>query len=180
MVQDSWLMVVGGRVGGLGRSGLCGRWVVFIWRCHSTSFLSSSSSWWRKSWQTASTRSENWPLSTHFSATRVFILPQKPSQMRYWWRDSGARMWALRRVKGAGRRGAEGVLWPFRGGFGCFLSRFWGLASWVLRVWWCRNSLSVCLLGESIVLEIFQFQFFQFIFEGYHFSISPLFLFIYI
>ena len=22
-------------------------------------------------------------------------------------------------MKGAGRRGAEGILWPFRGGFGC-------------------------------------------------------------
>ena len=46
--------------------------------------------------------------------------------------------------------------------------------------WRCRISLFVCFLGESVVLEIFQFQFFRFFFEGYHFLFSPSFLFIYI
>ena len=83
-------------------------------------------------------------------------------------------------MKGAGRRGAEGVLWPFRGGFGCFLSLFRGLASGEPKGWLCRISLFVCFLGETWCEFSISYQFYQFFLEGYHFFISSLYLFIYI
>ena len=108
-------------------------------------------------------------LVTSFFGHEGAVQPQMPSKMRGEGWVSGARMWALERVKGAGRRGAEGVLWPFRGGFGCFLSRFWGLASGEQRVWWCRISLFVCLLGKFDWLVSRQTTVRQFNFWGVQF-----------
>ena len=162
-------MVVGGGVGGRGRSGLCGRGVVFIWRCHSTSFLSSSSLWWRKSRQMASTRNENWPLLPPESATRLAIWPQSSFQLRSGYKNSEPLTCAPRGGKSIGTRGAEGVLWPFRGGFGCFLSLFRGLALQVPWVWWYRISLFICLLGKFDWLVSRQTTVRQFIFWGVQF-----------
>ena len=94
---------------------------------------------------------------TSFSAGRIVGWAQRGSGMRGAGWVSGARMWALGRVKSAGRRGAEGVLWPFRGGFWCFLSRFRGLASRMPRCCRCRISLICRFLDERMIVKILAF-----------------------
>jgi hypothetical protein len=142
--------------------------------------LSSSSSWWRKSRQMASTRFKN---SLCYPRIRPRGWPFGHKVPSNWGRDTEIqnRSYVLQEGGKASERGVHAcLLRPMRGEFWYNQSLFRGLAWRVPWVWWCRISLFVCFLGETWCEFSISYQFYQFFLEGCHFFISSLYLFIYI